>query len=305
MWFTVVAGVAAALRPARRAGARPRRRSGCSGCGSRVGTAELILHDVGNERRFLIFLPGAGRARGARARPRPHAPAGSARPCCRGARARWRCRSCFFALYVVIGAARAAAAPLRGRPERSSRGGTGGARHRLPSTPPGRGCRAGSRAPLDARAAALLIGGAGRPPGNSRSSASGPRAARYKNYEASLALGRVLPPGTLVHGKLANGLALENRIKPIFVGPRLRQLRGPQDARRCAIYFDLRVAEPGVRVAGAESGHPRRARRLSGPSHHHDVRRGRDHDRPRSRGAHRQVRIELPAAPGVTGRAQH
>ena len=40
----------------------------------------------------------------------------------------------------------------------------------------------------------------------------------YKNYEASLELGRVLPPGTLVHGKLANGLALENRIRPIFVG---------------------------------------------------------------------------------------
>ena len=28
----------------------------------------------------------------------------------------------------------------------------------------------------------------------------------------------MLPPGTLVHGKLANGLALENRIRPIFVG---------------------------------------------------------------------------------------
>ena len=40
----------------------------------------------------------------------------------------------------------------------------------------------------------------------------------YKNYEASRELGRVLPPGTLVHGKLANGLALENRIRPIFVG---------------------------------------------------------------------------------------
>ena len=28
----------------------------------------------------------------------------------------------------------------------------------------------------------------------------------------------MLPPGTLVHGKLANGLALENRIRPVFVG---------------------------------------------------------------------------------------
>ena len=38
------------------------------------------------------------------------------------------------------------------------------------------------------------------------------------DYLASVELGRILPPGTLVHGKLANGLALENRIKPIFVG---------------------------------------------------------------------------------------
>ena len=40
----------------------------------------------------------------------------------------------------------------------------------------------------------------------------------YKNYEASRELGRLLPPGTLVHGKLANGLALENSIRPVFVG---------------------------------------------------------------------------------------
>jgi hypothetical protein len=40
----------------------------------------------------------------------------------------------------------------------------------------------------------------------------------YKNYEASVAIGRVLSPGTLVQGKLANGLALENRIRPVFIG---------------------------------------------------------------------------------------
>jgi hypothetical protein len=38
------------------------------------------------------------------------------------------------------------------------------------------------------------------------------------NYRASVAIGQTLPPGTLVQGKLANGLALENQIKPIFVG---------------------------------------------------------------------------------------
>jgi hypothetical protein len=38
------------------------------------------------------------------------------------------------------------------------------------------------------------------------------------NYEASIAVGRSLAAGTLVQGKLANGLSLENRIRPLFVG---------------------------------------------------------------------------------------
>jgi 4-amino-4-deoxy-L-arabinose transferase-like glycosyltransferase len=38
------------------------------------------------------------------------------------------------------------------------------------------------------------------------------------NYQASVEVGRRLEPGTLVHGKLANGLSLENRIRPVFVG---------------------------------------------------------------------------------------
>lgn len=38
------------------------------------------------------------------------------------------------------------------------------------------------------------------------------------NAAASEALGRLLPPGTLVQGKLANGMSLENRIRPLFVG---------------------------------------------------------------------------------------
>jgi hypothetical protein len=44
------------------------------------------------------------------------------------------------------------------------------------------------------------------------------RAHDEKNYRASVEVGRLLPAGTLVHGKLANGLSLENRIRPLFVG---------------------------------------------------------------------------------------
>jgi hypothetical protein len=40
----------------------------------------------------------------------------------------------------------------------------------------------------------------------------------FLNHEASRLLAGLLPPGTLVHGKLANGLSLENRIAPVFVG---------------------------------------------------------------------------------------
>ena len=38
------------------------------------------------------------------------------------------------------------------------------------------------------------------------------------NYLASVDVGRALPEGTLVQGKLANGLSLENRIRPVFIG---------------------------------------------------------------------------------------
>lgn len=39
-----------------------------------------------------------------------------------------------------------------------------------------------------------------------------------RNYDASVALGRIVADGALVQGKLANGMALENRIRPLFVG---------------------------------------------------------------------------------------
>ncbi len=44
------------------------------------------------------------------------------------------------------------------------------------------------------------------------------RTRTYKNYEAMLALRTAVPPETLIQGKLANGLDLENRIRPIFIG---------------------------------------------------------------------------------------
>jgi 4-amino-4-deoxy-L-arabinose transferase-like glycosyltransferase len=44
------------------------------------------------------------------------------------------------------------------------------------------------------------------------------RGRTFDNHRASIEVGRLLPPGTLVQGKLANGLALENGIRPVFIG---------------------------------------------------------------------------------------
>jgi len=69
-----------------------------------------------------------------------------------------------------------------------------------------------------------------------------------RNYEASLLVGRLLPAGTLVHGKLANGLSLDNRIRPVFVGNHF----GNYDDRtsRDDVRYVLTYASPYVGYEG-------------------------------------------------------
>jgi hypothetical protein len=102
----------------------------------------------------------------------------------------------------------------------------------------------------------------------------------YKNYYASVELGRVLPAGTEVQGKLANGLALENRIRPIFIGHgfgNFSNRKSREDVRYILTYTapalgyegsqieDVLAAYPGWRVimsfdvAETPSGHDRAA----------------------------------------------
>jgi len=61
------------------------------------------------------------------------------------------------------------------------------------------------------------------------------------NYEASVAVGRLLPAGTPVQGKLANGLALDNRIRPIFIGSHFGNYddRLQRDDVRYILTYDL------------------------------------------------------------------
>jgi hypothetical protein len=70
----------------------------------------------------------------------------------------------------------------------------------------------------------------------------------YKNYEASVGLGRVLPAGTLVQGKLANGLALENRIRPIFIGHQFGNYADAKD--RWDVRYILTYTDPEIGYEG-------------------------------------------------------
>jgi hypothetical protein len=76
-----------------------------------------------------------------------------------------------------------------------------------------------------------------------------------------MALGQVLPAGTLVHGKLANGLSLENRIKPLFVGREFgnyadRKTR--DDVRYILTYVAPRVGYEGSVIQDVLDAYPNR-----------------------------------------------
>ena len=106
----------------------------------------------------------------------------------------------------------------------------------------------------------------------------------YANYEASVALGKLLPPGTPVHGKLANGLALENRIKPIFVG---RNFGNYEDRlRRDDVPYVLTYVAPREGYEGPVILDV--LRELSAAAHPLDIRRPGNARRHGPRGADRE-----------------
>ena len=88
------------------------------------------------------------------------------------------------------------------------------------------------------------------------------------NYEASVALGRVLPAGTLVHGKLANGLSLENRIRPVFVGRgfgNYEDRKRRDDVRYILTYTAPRIGYEGSVIQEVLEAYPNRAVVLTFP----------------------------------------
>lgn len=213
MWFAVLVGVAAAL------GALGRWRR--LGAGERLlvlwvglGAAELMLHDVGNERRFIFFIPAlvalAAIALGRGA----ILPEETARLSRR--QALLAAPVVGYAWYVIAASILRLLFLYEIRP--NVRLGAAVAlllTIAVYATWP-RLVRALSGRRWTPQAALLL--GLLVSAGWLAQYVQWAAGRTYKNVEASRELGRVLPPGTLVHGKLANGLSLENRIRPIFVG---------------------------------------------------------------------------------------
>ena len=81
----------------------------------------------------------------------------------------------------------------------------------------------------------------------------------YENYQASLAIGQALPPETLVQGKLANGLALENRIRPIFIGHEFGNYadrKERDDVRYILTYTSPRLGYEGSQITDVLDASP-------------------------------------------------
>ncbi len=182
-----------------------------------LGFLELIVHDAGNERRYVMFIPALiGLAAMVLGSPSAlRAPES-------GGRARWiLVPVAVFAAYVVVGSLlRLAFLP-------DLRAGEFRVAIRASAVLAGAAgtvfvwrwqavARWLSRQMIPARAAAIVVGLVVA--GDLAQYTQWARHRTDLNYRASVEVGRILPPGTLVHGKLANGLSLENRIRPVFVG---------------------------------------------------------------------------------------
>lgn len=225
MWFSVAVGIAAAL------GLLARWRTAAAGerllvLWLALGTLELVLHDVGNERRFVLFIPplvaltamliGGDRPL--------LPPALSSVP---RKRALLAAPVVLYALYVIYGSIVRVAFLYQVSPNvRLAAALAVLTTIALYAAWP-RVTAFLSRTSLTPRAAVVLT--ALLAAGHLIQYGQWAGSRTYENFEASRAIGRVLPPGTLVHGKLANGLALENRIKPVFVG---REFGNYEDRRR-------------------------------------------------------------------------
>ena len=255
MWFAVVVGVAAALAALARWRELP--------AGERllvlwvvVGALELLVHDVGNERRFVFFIPAlialTAIVLGGQ---RPLLPCPVSRR-----QALVAAPLVAYAAYVTIGALVRVLFLYEVRPNVRLAAGAAVIGTAVLYAQWPRIARWLTSAPIGARAAvvlsAIVVLGDGVQYGQWMA------ARTYKNYEASRQIGERLPPGTLVHGKLANGLALENRIRPIFVGHGFGNFddrRRRDDVRYILTYVAPCVGFEGSQIHDVLDAYPNRS----------------------------------------------
>lgn len=256
MWMTLLLGTAAIVAIAARF------RSAAPGERLLVlwvllGALELLAHDVGNERRFVFFIPAlvglAAIVLGGERTLVPAAVASIPR-----VRALWAAPLVGYALYVIFGSAvrlgslydvgpnvriaavlaAVATAVVYATWPRIPRALSA-------SWSPAAGCTLAAILSVG-QLAQYVQWAAGR---------------TYKNFTASVELARVLPPGTLVHGKLANGLALENEIKPVFVGREFGNYAdrtSRDDVRYILTYVAPRVGYEGSVIQDVLDAYPNR-----------------------------------------------
>ena len=257
MWFTVIVGVLALLGTIvrwRSISAAERLLSFWVG----FGALELLLHDVGNERRFIIFIPAlVGLTAIALGRDRRLLPEDAAQVS-RGQLA-IAAPLVLYGLYVIVGSMlRLGFLYVPGPGVRLSAGVAVllGAVIALTWPKPAR-LLAGPQWTAGAGLSiALLVAG-----GQVAQFGQWAIGRSYKNYEASRELGRVLPPETLVHGKLANGLSLENRIRPIFVGREFGNYvdrKRRDDVRYILTYVAPRIGYEGSVIQDVLEAYPDR-----------------------------------------------
>ncbi len=214
MWFSVVVGTIAVLGfLARLKRTSPAERLVIAWLG--LGALQLVLHDVGNERRLVYLIPAFVAATAlALARDRRLLPDGVSTV---SRRRLWLALPLVLAAsYLVSGSLlRLAFVPELGPRVRWSALAAVLLTALVYATWP-RPARLLSGRLLSTRAAialTLLVMA-----GDVAQYVQWAWGRTYRNIDAMRLVAERIPPGTLVHGKLANGLALESRIRPVFVG---------------------------------------------------------------------------------------
>jgi 4-amino-4-deoxy-L-arabinose transferase-like glycosyltransferase len=257
MWFTVVVGVLAL------AGVAARWRSAAAG--ERLlawwvilGALELILHDVGNERRFIFFIPAlVGLTAIVLGRDRRLLPEAVLQlsPAARIIAA----PVVLYAVYIVCGSIVRLAYLYQPGPGVRWSAAVALAVTIFTFVTWPRVPRLFAGAPM--RAAPVLLLTAIVAAGQLAQFAQWARGRTYKNYAASVELGKILAPGTLVHGKLANGLSLENRIRPVFVGTNFGNYadrKQRDDVRYILTYITPRIGYEGSVIRDVLDAYPQR-----------------------------------------------